>query len=143
MKHLRTFGFPGHRPGTKPRMWSQYRLAARLFPQAGALLVILVDQPLVSRAYLRKILKEHLDFPSHIIASDYGGFAGVPALFPRPYWEGLKGLSADKGAKALIASHREQCRILDPGPAITDVDTPEAYEKALLEAELKENNEES
>lgn len=134
---------PDWESGMGSSLASGVQEAERRFPHAVALLIILVDQPLVSRAYLRKILKEHLDFPSHIIASDYGGFAGVPALFPRRYWEGLKGLSADKGAKALIASHREQCRILDPGLAITDVDTPEAYEKALLEAELKENNEES
>lgn len=108
----------------------------RRFPDAEALVVILVDQPLVSRAYLRRILQTHRDFPGHIIASDYGGFAGVPALFPRRFWEALRDLSAEKGAKGLIASNLAQCRVLDPGMAITDVDTPEAYEKALRKSEF-------
>lgn len=115
---------------------SGVREAARRFPDAGALLVILVDQPLVPRAYLKEIRKKHQDFPEEIIASDYGGFAGVPALFPRRFWAALGDLSRDRGAKGLIASHREQCRVLDPGLAITDVDTPEAYQRALRKAEF-------
>ncbi len=113
------------------------REVERRFPEATALLVLLVDQPLVTRAYLRRIREEHMQFPDHMIASDYGGSAGVPALFPKRFWGSLRELSRDQGAKGLIASHLAECRVLDPGPAILDIDTPEAYEKALQKAGLK------
>jgi molybdenum cofactor cytidylyltransferase len=113
------------------------REAERRYPEANALLVLLVDQPLLTRDYLKRIHTEHQRFPAHIIASDYGGFAGVPALFPKRFWEDLKDLSRDKGAKGLIASRKTLCRVLDPGPVITDMDTPEAYQKALRKAGIK------
>jgi molybdenum cofactor cytidylyltransferase len=107
------------------------------YPQAGALLVVLVDQPLLSRGYLRRMRKEHGAYPDHIIASDYGVFAGVPALFPRRYWPDLEALGGDRGARGVIAAHKGTCRILDPGLAITDIDTPQAYRQALLKAGFK------
>jgi molybdenum cofactor cytidylyltransferase len=106
------------------------------FPEAGAVLVLLADQPLVTTSYLGEIRKEHLEHPGCIIASDYGSFAGVPALFPKGFWNSLKGLSSEKGARNLIASNREKCRVLDPGMAITDIDTPQAYQAALQKAGL-------
>lgn len=140
---LETHHNPDWESGMGSSLSSGVAEAVNRFPDAGALLVILVDQPLVSRAYLRQILRESRDFPTHIIASDYGGFAGVPALFPRHFWEALMDLSTDRGAKGLIASRREQCRVLDPGRAITDVDTPDAYKQALQQFETKTNKKES
>lgn len=134
---------PDWESGMGSSLASGVREAARRFPNAGALLVILVDQPLVTRTYLKQIIKAHQDLPEHIIASDYGGFGGVPALFPRRFWDELKDLSSDKGAKGLIASNRKQCRVLDPGLAITDVDTPALYEKALELAGFYTKNRES
>ena len=104
------------------------------YPNAGAALVLLVDQPLVTAAYLARIRQEHLEHPDCIIASDYGPFAGVPALFPRVYWNSLRELSSEKGAKKLIASQRDRCRVLEPGMAVTDIDTPQAYREALRKA---------
>ena len=128
---------PDWESGMGSSLASGVREVEQRFPEASALLVILVDQPLLTRDYLRRIRGEHQAFPELIIASDYGPFAGVPALFPRRFWEALKDLSRDKGAKGLIASRQAECRVLDPGTAITDMDTPEAYEKALQKAGIK------
>jgi len=128
---------PDWKAGMGSSLASGVREVERRFPKAKALVVILVDQPLLTRDYLRRIRREHHDFPEYIIASDYGKFAGVPALFPRPFWEALKDLSKDKGAKGLISSRKAECRVLDPGQVITDMDTPEAYEKALQKAGIK------
>lgn len=134
-------GFVLHNPGWEAGMGTSLahgvREAERRCPGATALLVLLADQPLITRTYLRHIREEHQQFPNHIIASDYGGPAGVPALFPRRFWAGLREFSRDQGAKGLIRSHRAECRVLDPGLAILDIDTPEAYEKALQKAGIK------
>lgn len=134
-------GITHHNPDWKAGMGSSLasgvREVERRFPGADALLVLLADQPLITRDYLSQIRREHQDYPEYIIASDYGKSAGVPALFPRRFWEALKDLSRDRGAKGLIASRKAECRVLDPGPAISDIDTPEAYAKALQKAGMK------
>ena len=134
-------GITHHNPDWKAGMGSSLssgvREVERRFPGADALLVLLADQPLITRDYLSQIRREHQDYPEYIIASDYGKSAGVPALFPRRFWEALKDLSRDRGAKGLIASRKAECRVLDPGLAISDIDTPEAYAKALQKAGIK------
>lgn len=101
------------------------------FVGVSAVLVLLVDQPLISSAYLRELTTAHSRNSNAIIASDYGDFAGVPALFPREFWDALKQIPTGQGAKGLIARFREQCSILNPAEAIVDIDTPEAYQQAL------------
>jgi molybdenum cofactor cytidylyltransferase len=101
------------------------------FTGIDAVLILLVDQPRITWEYLKCILEAHRNRPEAIIASDYGKFAGVPALFPKRFWAVLKGIPASQGARKLIATYGEQCEILDPSGAITDIDTPEAYKKAL------------
>ena len=125
---------PDWQSGMGSSLSTGLREVSRRYPQAAALLVVLVDQPLLSRGYLRRIRKEHGAYPNHIIASDYGTFAGVPALFPRRFWPGLEDLEGDRGARGLIAAQKDACRLLDPGLAITDIDTPQAYRQALRKA---------
>lgn len=101
------------------------------FTGIGAVLILLVDQPLITPDYLKCILDAHHNRPEAIIASDYGESAGAPALFPKRFWAALKGIPTALGARKLIASYREQCQVLDPAGVIADIDTPEAYKKAL------------
>ncbi|MEJ2162334.1 MAG: nucleotidyltransferase family protein [Robiginitalea sp.] len=103
---------------------------------ATAILVLLSDQPLISHEYLQEMLKAHLAHPGHIIATAYGTGEGVPALFPRDFWGEMLRISPEKGAKAFIRSRGEDVLLLDAGVAITDMDTPEAYRKALKIAGL-------
>ncbi len=107
------------------------RAVEQQFEGVNAVLILLVDQPLITAAYLRELMTSHEKDPSIIIASDYGEFAGVPALFPRRFWNDLKGIPPGRGAKGLIARFREQSVILNPKDVIVDIDTPEAYQKAL------------
>lgn len=101
------------------------------FSDIDAILILLVDQPLITQGYLMRILDAHQNQPDVIIASDYGNFAGAPALFPRNLWKALKSIPPAQGARRLIASYRDECHVLDPADAIADIDTPEAYQKAL------------
>lgn len=101
------------------------------FPNAGAVLVLLSDQPFVTAKYLREMLGASVASPSVMIASRYGDAAGVPALFPRAFWEELKTLPPGKGAKAFITSHTGQYEALHTGFPLIDIDTPESYQKAL------------
>ena len=61
---------------------------------------------------------------SEIIASEYAGGFGVPAIFPRECFLELQQLSGDQGARRVIKkyTHRVKAVAFDGGTA--DVDTP-------------------
>jgi len=101
------------------------------FPKAGSVLISLCDQPLLRVSQIKILLGEHKAFPHQITASAYESGPGVPAIFPREYWNSLKTLPTDSGAKAFLRQHRNSVRELEIGEATMDVDTPEAYKKAL------------
>lgn len=56
-------------------------------PEIEAILIILADQPLVDPNYLNQMSALREKHPDTVIASDYGGFYGVPALFTKGYFE--------------------------------------------------------
>lgn len=109
------------------------------FPEVEAVLVLLADQPLLTADYLAQIQSEHVSFPQQMVVSGYGESEGVPALFPRKYWPSLLELPPTKGASRLIKSQKPNIRVLYPGEALLDIDTPKAYKKALEIAKLTEN----
>jgi len=101
------------------------------FPKAGSVLISLCDQPLVAVAQIKILLAEHKAFPHLIVASAYESGPGAPSIFPYEYWNSLKTLPADSGAKAYLRQHRNSVRVVEIGEATLDVDTPEAYKEAL------------
>lgn len=108
-------------------------------PDTAAVLVLLADQPLVPARYLKQLLRDYQQNPGFVIATDYHPTPGVPALFPRAFWEPLLDLPMGQGAKAYLQSIPGQCRLLEAGDVVFDIDTPEAYSRALERAGLKEN----
>jgi molybdenum cofactor cytidylyltransferase len=115
---------------------SGIRFLENEFPKTEAVVVLLADQPLVTSEYLAQMLSEYLENPEKIVVSGYGDAAGVPALFPRKYWDSLVKLPPERGAGSFIKSHITHCQVLFPGEILIDIDTPEAYRKAL---ELKDS----
>ena len=62
-----------------------------------------------------------------MVACEYGGNVGVPALFDRELFDELMGLEGDQGARAVLESGPDQvARIAWPAGA-EDVDTPEDF----------------
>ena len=101
------------------------------FPEAGAAVVLLSDQPFVTGKYLQKLLKASQAAQACMIASSYGDAAGVPALFPRLFWKKLEELPPGQGAKAFIQNFSKECRVLETDFPLMDIDTPESYQRAL------------
>lgn len=101
------------------------------YPEASALLVLLSDQPFVTGKYLREMIRAHEADPALITASRYGDAPGVPALFPKIFWEELKALPPGQGARTFLLNHPDQCQALETGFPLIDIDTPETYQRAL------------
>lgn len=111
-------------------MSTSIRLAAKN-TDADAMLLMTCDQPFVSTGILRAIIDARTTGHHRIVASEYQGIAGVPAVFERPLFPELQQLSGAKGAKAVILHHLiETHRIPFPDGAM-DLDTPEDVSHAL------------
>ncbi len=94
-----------------------------------AVAIALCDQPFVSSPMLDQIVEAYHLTGKPIIASEYAGTLGVPALFSRILFSELMALKSTEGAKQLIKRHiHEVFSIPFPDGAI-DIDTPEDYEQ--------------
>jgi molybdenum cofactor cytidylyltransferase len=81
----------------------------------------------VTAAVIDELVTAYRSSGKRLIASEYGGTMGVPALFGREYFAELAALSGAAGAKQIIAVHAsEVVRVPFPNGA-TDIDTPEDY----------------
>ncbi len=90
-----------------------------------AILVLLADQPLIDAHYLNQIVQKKTG--NEIVATSYGDKAGVPALFPKGYFEELKTLNGDYGAKQLLQRYAAKTIKLSANDKTIDIDTPEIY----------------
>ena len=91
-----------------------------------AILIMLADQPLINDSYLNKLIEGYIKNPTKIIASDYGHNTGVPAIFPRTFFDQLLKLEGDVGAQSILNNNREaiikmECK------SLLDIDTKEDY----------------
>jgi molybdenum cofactor cytidylyltransferase len=94
-----------------------------------AVAIALCDQPFVSPQTLNQLVEAYHLTGKPIIASEYAGTFGVPALFSRTLFSELMNLKNTEGAKQLIKRHiHEVFSIPFPNGAI-DIDTPKDYEQ--------------
>lgn len=91
--------------------------------QADAVMLLLADQPLVTPAHLEQLEEAwHRDRGS-IVASAYANTCGPPVIFPARYFDELRSLHGDKGARAVIDAHRDRLVEIAFEDAAVDVDT--------------------
>ncbi|MGE0479613.1 MAG: NTP transferase domain-containing protein [Phycisphaerae bacterium] len=99
-----------------------------------ALVVLLADQPRVSADTIRRVVAAH-DAPHRpIVACDYGGACGPPALFPRRFFEELCAVNGDEGARGVFARHRDELTTVAAPEAALDIDTPADAARLRLES---------
>ena len=91
---------------------------------AGAVIVLLADQPLVTPAHLAALVAAWSGAETEIVASSYAGTTGVPALFARGAFDRLLALRGDQGARALFDDARFEVRTVAFADAAVDIDTP-------------------
>ena len=74
-----------------------------------SVLVLHVDQPLVSVGLLQHLLLVRKETGKGIVACRYDTQLSVPALFSRDYIPELLAMTGDRSVKWLIAQHRADC----------------------------------
>jgi molybdenum cofactor cytidylyltransferase len=85
-------------------------------------LVMLTDQPFVDAAALRRLLAA-FDDEHALVASEYDGTIGVPAVFSRKYFPELMLLTGDAGAGRWLRGRRSEVTRVTLEGAGRDIDT--------------------
>jgi len=94
-------------------------------PQTAAIVLMLCDQPFVSREVIAGLVAAHRETGRSIVASRYGGSYGVPALFDKIHFAELTTLEGHAGAKQVIQKHLPKVHLLPFPEGEIDIDTPD------------------
>src|SRR5437763_5282902 len=104
-------------------------LAAVDVPEVDAVLVTLVDVPLVEASTVRALLTRGMKSPAPIVRAVHRGRHGHPVIFKRVVFDDLRRADLSVGAKAVFRAFQvEDVEVDDPG-VLEDVDTPADYER--------------
>jgi molybdenum cofactor cytidylyltransferase len=105
---------------------------AALVPEVDAAVIVPADMPEITGEDVDRLVAafDPEDGRAIIRAVSADGTGGHPVLFGRRFFEALRGLEGDRGARAILAEHPEfVVDVVLPGLAAqTDLDTPEAWE---------------
>lgn len=106
--------------GTASSIRCGMRNLLAIAPELDAIDLMICDQLFVSSHLIRQLIAKY-----SIIASEYAGVLGVPALFHRMLFPNLNALQEDSGAKAMIHQYRSRCLSIPFTEGSIDLDTPE------------------
>lgn len=107
-------------------MSTSIKAGLEMLPTVDAALMMLVDQPFVTEKHLTEMSDKWLKQPDKILAAAYSGITGVPAIFPSIYFENLRSLRGDQGARKILQQLPESEVITYRLPeASIDIDTLE------------------
>ena len=120
-----------HNPAPDRGQLSTLLVALNAIDQPGvqAMLVTLVDLPLVSSATVNAVLEGYRRTGAPIVRPAHDGRHGHPVLFDRSLFDELRCADPEQGAKPVVRAHAAaglEIEIADEG-AFADVDTPEDY----------------
>jgi molybdenum cofactor cytidylyltransferase len=103
-----------------------------LRPEIGAALVVLADQPGLTRDLLRALIDRYRASGAPIVAPVHLGQRGNPVLFDRGLFPQLLAVEGDQGGREIIARYQDEMEgvEMDDPAVVLDVDTRQDYEKA-------------
>lgn len=104
-------------------------------PGVTAMLMTLVDVPLVSASTIRAVVQRFRDTGAPIVRPVRGHEHGHPVLVARPLFDLLRHADPATGAKPVVRAHVSPAGdvdVTDPG-AFRDVDTEDEYARLLAE----------
>ncbi len=119
-----------HNPDYAQGLSSSLRAGiASVPPECDGVLVCLGDMPRLGAAIVDQLIETFSPEEGRtIVVPTCDGRRGHPVLFGRAFFEAMRSLSGDVGARSLIDAHPEavaEVETGDPG-VLLDVDTPEA-----------------
>jgi len=119
-----------------PTSTSLHLALGHLTPEIEAAIILLNNIIFTTPEMIRTLLEAAAITDAPIVASRYGAVHAPPLLFRRALFPELLAWSGEGCGKAIVRRHLNEVLFLErPPEALTDVDTPEEFEKlrAILE----------
>ena len=91
----------------------------------SAVIVMLCDQPMVTSALLDALIAAYQATSHEIVACEYNGIMGVPALFGQTLFGALMSLTGDEGARRVIKNYDGPITCIPFPEGSLDIDTPQ------------------
>ena len=117
-----------HNPDWRSGMGSSLRTGLAALPSdCLAVVIALVDQPLIGAEAVRRLISAFRDSRG-LIAAGYGGKRRNPVLIPRSYWAQVAAAAeADLGARGFLEAHKNLVTVIECGDVgrPDDLDTEE------------------
>ena len=85
------------------------------------------DMPHLSSAIINQLLDFHPQHPDSILAPEYQGRRGHPALFPETIAQAVSQLTSDQGLNALWEQFPHHSVVVDTDDSFGDFDTPQDW----------------
>jgi molybdenum cofactor cytidylyltransferase len=98
-------------------------------PKCSAVMVLLVDQPMVTVQYLQQMVALFEEKTPIAVASSYGNMPGVPVIFNRKLIPLVLAMNEENGAKKILAEHKTEVLLMPPSSILGDIDTMDDYRK--------------
>ncbi|GAA4279000.1 nucleotidyltransferase family protein [Aquimarina mytili] len=100
-----------------------------------AVLVSLVDQPLIDTTHFKNLISEFETNSKYIVATDLKDKLGAPAIFPKYYFDELSYLKSDYGARYIIKKYKKETKSVSAFHKGIDIDTKKEY-NTLVQGKL-------
>ncbi|MES1225911.1 MAG: nucleotidyltransferase family protein [Bacteroidota bacterium] len=98
-------------------------------PAVQNALFMVCDQPYTNSSLLNKLVTLQMQTGQLIVASEYAGTAGIPAVFNKELFHGLLQLKGDTGAKKLIMQQQDKVTTVSFPLGDIDIDTDADYNR--------------
>jgi molybdenum cofactor cytidylyltransferase len=100
-------------------------------PNANALLMTLVDVPMVTSATVRAVINAWMSTHAPVVRPIVDGRRGHPVIFDRRLFDELRSAPLDAGARVVVRAHwGESIDVpVDDRGSVIDVDTPGDYQQ--------------
>ena len=104
--------------------------------ETGNALILLGDMPFISAEMIGKMKSASQKNPGSIVVATHHGKRGNPVIWPARYFDELRSIEGDVGAKHIIAANSDQVIEVELGKAASlDLDTPEELETLEFKSE--------
>jgi molybdenum cofactor cytidylyltransferase len=101
----------------------------KLVNQSDLILILLSDQPFISKVLLQDMLQTYANTKNPIVSCVYNNTLGVPILFDNSVFPELLKLSGNKGAKSFLHLYEGKISTIDFPKGVIDIDTKEDVQK--------------
>ena len=126
-----------HNPNWAEGMASSIRAGIKHLQQIDGIdsaVVMLCDQPFVTRSVIDNLLYKKQETGKKIIACTYNDVLGVPVLFDNSLYKELLSLQGQEGAKKILMNHPDDIALISFEKGSIDIDTLADYEGLIKNA---------